>query len=654
MPSQAYYKTATIVGSADGALTDYQIRITAYKSTGADSGESVYLGANVRDDFADVRFYATDGTQLSYWRDQSTLVSGTSCSFWVKVPSIPASPSTQDIRVYYSDPAATDASNIAATMLGGDDFRGMRYGYQVASAAAPRWCTGVQKMSNDDIYITVWDSDARQHWLYKTTDGGQTAPTSVSTIYAASSDRTHSNLAADGASKFYVTSKKADGAAIYLKKSTDTGATWGSEVTIASSLSGATDPCPVYVSSSQLVVFVRVVNGANFEIRCYESTDDGATWSLKNTPHSESTTGVNSLEDIDARMLPSGRIVIGWERETTEGAEARCDYIYTDDSCSTYSTVATIVNSTGTVDDEGGSFAERDDGTLDYYFGSNVNGGSSYHKQQVWVTTYDEGLDSWSAPSLFNESYGGVENNAAYTSDGALLFFCTRHYASSGGTSSCYLLTSTRVPSGADDLSDRGWTQSDGIAYVLDGGLWVEAWTPGTIVRAFAYLNTYSGQDAVIEALVSAPSPLTDVDLRILFRYGSDADHYMLSLLKTSTNQVQWYKRVSGTYTALHTAAFTPSINTLYRVVMTLRGVNPTTLTVAINGTTYLSSVTEGTSTRTSGYIGLASAAVAARRATLARHIFARKYTANPPSINAWSAVSLIYYQPAIAPLLVR
>ncbi len=635
--SFAHYKVWTIAGSSDGSLTSYQVRVTAHKGAGTDSGEAVYLGSNVKDDLTDVRFYANDGTTaLDYWRDESTLVSGTSCVFWVEIPSIPASPSTLDVRIYYGDAALGDGSDIAATMLGGDDFRGMRYSYQVASAAAPRWCTGVQKMSNGDVYITVWDSTTLQHWLYKTTDGGATAPASVSSFYAASSDRTHSNLETDGSTKFYATAKKYDGTAIYLKKSTDTGATWGSEVTIASGLTGATDPCPVYISSSQLVVFVRVVNGSNFEIRCYESTDDGATFGLKNTPHSEATSGIGALEDIDAHMLPSGRMLIGWERETTEAGEARCDYIYTDDNCATYSTVDTIVNSSGTVDDEGGVFAERADGTIDYFFGSNVGGGSSYHKQQVWVTTYDEGANSWSTPTLFNESYGGVENNAVYVDNDALLFFCTRQYAASGGTPSYYLLTSTRIDPGADDLSDRGWTQTDGIAYVLSDGLWVETWTPSASGRAFAYLNTYTGQDAVIEALVSAPSPLTDVDLRILFRYGSDGDHYLLSLLKSTTNQVQWYKRVSSTYTLLSTASFSPAINTLYRVVITLRGVNPTTLTVAINGTTYLSSVTEGTSSRTSGYIGLAGATHGSLRATLARHIFARKYTANPPTISAW------------------
>ena len=637
--AQFFYKTLTITGSADGALTDYQIRVTAYKSSGTDSGESVYLGTNVRDDFADVVFRSYDGlTPLDYWRDQSTLISGTSCSFWVKVPSIPASPGTQGVRVYYSDSSATDVGDITATMLGGDDFRGARYAHQVASGAAPRWSSGVQKMDNGDVYHTVWNSaSGLEHYLYKTTDGGVTAPTLVSTIYGTSSERTHSNLATDGATNFYVATRRSDAGAVYLKRSTDTGATWGSEVTVAGSLANVTDPDPLYVSSSLLFVFVRVTNGSNFEIRCYESTNDGASFSFKNNVHVEATSGLNSLEDIDVTMLSSGRIMIAWERETTEVGEARCEYVYSDDNCATYSSAAVIVNSSGTVDDEGGSFAVDSTDTLHYFFGSNVGGGASYYKQQLWRTTYDEGANTWSTPVLFNESYGGVENNAVYVDDDALLFFCTRQYAPSGGDAGSFVLTATRIEAGAADLSDKGWTQDEGIAYITADGLWVESWTPSTPTRAYCSLDTYSGGDAVIEALVSAPSPLTDVDLRLVFRYGSVNDHYMLSLLRSTTNQVQWYKRVSGTYTLLQSASFTPAINTLYRVVITLRGTNPTTLTVAVNGSTLLSSVTEGTSSRTTGKIGVAGANQLARRATRARHIFARKYTANPPTISAWS-----------------
>lgn len=631
----SYYKSHTIAGTASGAQTDYQMRVVANFGSGTDSGQNVYLNSHTQADFDDVRFTAADGTTLlNYWKDQSTLVSGVSCVFWVEVPSIPVSPGTVDIRMYYGNAAATDASDIQATMLGGDDFRTMRKTWQVDGGAGPRWGTGITKTTSGDVYMAVWDSDTTQHWLYKTTDGGVTAPTLVSSPWAASSGRTHSNLTTNGSSKIFMLSHTTT--ATYLKISTDSGATWGSEITVFSGASNVVDPVPVYVSASLLWVFVRVINGANFEIRCYESTNDGASFALKNTPYTLATAGTNSLEDLDAIRLSSGRVMLAWERETTEKGEARCDFVYSDNNCSTYSSAATIVNSTGTIDDEGGSFAITPGGDLDYFFGSTRGGGSSYLNQQVWRTRYDETAGTWSTPELFNESYGGVENNAVYVDAGNLLLLSTRHYDATNGVDSTYMLTMTRV--GGDDLSDRGWTQDLGIAYVLDGGMWVEGWQVTTVTRAFLPYGGYTGADSVIEALVSAPDPLTDVDCRIVFRYGSATNHYMLSMLKSTTNQLQWYKMVSGNYTLLHQAAITPALNTLYRIIVTLRGTNPTTLTATVNGTTILNAVTEATSTQTTGKIGLAAGNQITRRAHMARHIFARKYVAVEPTHGAWGA----------------
>lgn len=109
-------KIATIAGSTDGTLTDYQMKITVHKGAGTDSGENVYLGSNVRNDFGDVRFTKSDGTtELSYWME--TFVSGNNAIFWIKIDSIPASPSTTDIWVQYTNPTATTTSNPNTTFL---------------------------------------------------------------------------------------------------------------------------------------------------------------------------------------------------------------------------------------------------------------------------------------------------------------------------------------------------------------------------------------------------------------------------------------------------------------------------------------------------------------------------------------------------------
>lgn len=109
-------KKFTLTGSTDGALTDYQVKLTVYKGSGSDSGSSVYLGGNCEDDFADLRFTSSDGeTLLSYWIESYT--SGTSAVVWVKLPSLPASPDTTDFYIYYDNSGASSAASGADTFI---------------------------------------------------------------------------------------------------------------------------------------------------------------------------------------------------------------------------------------------------------------------------------------------------------------------------------------------------------------------------------------------------------------------------------------------------------------------------------------------------------------------------------------------------------
>jgi len=72
-------------------LTNYPKKFTVYKSSGTDSGTSVYLNGHCQDDFDDIRWYDATGTNpMDYWRE--TYTSGTSAVFWVEFDSIAASP----------------------------------------------------------------------------------------------------------------------------------------------------------------------------------------------------------------------------------------------------------------------------------------------------------------------------------------------------------------------------------------------------------------------------------------------------------------------------------------------------------------------------------------------------------------------------------
>lgn len=123
LPGWNYRKQMTINGTSAGAQTNYQMNLTVYNSIGNDTPGVVYLGGNARSDFGDLRFTKSDGvTLLDYWIESYT--PGVNATIWVKVDSIPASPNTTSIYLYYGNPSATSASNGTNTFLLFDDFLG--------------------------------------------------------------------------------------------------------------------------------------------------------------------------------------------------------------------------------------------------------------------------------------------------------------------------------------------------------------------------------------------------------------------------------------------------------------------------------------------------------------------------------------------------
>ena len=117
-----FRKSHIIDGSATTAGTGYQIRIIAKYGTGADNGETVYLGNKAKTDFSDVRFVQSDQeTLLAYWLESK--IDGVSATFWVKISGNLAAQS-QTIYLYYGNSLATLASDGESTFVFFDDFSG--------------------------------------------------------------------------------------------------------------------------------------------------------------------------------------------------------------------------------------------------------------------------------------------------------------------------------------------------------------------------------------------------------------------------------------------------------------------------------------------------------------------------------------------------
>ena len=119
------YITMTLTGSSAGAVTNYQIPITVYRTTGTNSGSSVYLGTAIYSDYSNLYFLASNQvTQLPFYIESST-VTATSAVIWVSVPSIPASPSTVKVYLYwYLSGTYTSSQNGTSTFLLFDEFTG--------------------------------------------------------------------------------------------------------------------------------------------------------------------------------------------------------------------------------------------------------------------------------------------------------------------------------------------------------------------------------------------------------------------------------------------------------------------------------------------------------------------------------------------------
>jgi len=98
----------TIDNTSGGGLTDYQVQV------------ALPYDSDMQADFDDIRFTTSDATTaISHWRE-SYVASGTA-TFWVVVPSVPAS-GTTSVYAYYGNSAASNVSDGDATFVFFDDF----------------------------------------------------------------------------------------------------------------------------------------------------------------------------------------------------------------------------------------------------------------------------------------------------------------------------------------------------------------------------------------------------------------------------------------------------------------------------------------------------------------------------------------------------
>jgi hypothetical protein len=119
-PNGWTYKKSVPLSRASGAVTNYQMKLTVYRSSGTDGAGVVYIGTDCEADYKDLRFTASDGTTLlDYWIES---YDASSAVIWIEFDSIGTSATT--FYMYYGNASAVAYSNGENTFPLFDDFLG--------------------------------------------------------------------------------------------------------------------------------------------------------------------------------------------------------------------------------------------------------------------------------------------------------------------------------------------------------------------------------------------------------------------------------------------------------------------------------------------------------------------------------------------------
>ncbi|MDD5487187.1 MAG: DUF2341 domain-containing protein, partial [Dehalococcoidales bacterium] len=153
----SYRKLVPVVNSTS-TLADYQVKIVVASSTDGD----VSCGGNCQPDFDDVFFTADDGaTPLSFWLESYT-TSATS-TFWVKIPSLPES-STTNIYMYYGNDAISSLGD-------GDDTFELFDHFDGTELDPAKWyeCDGgPQSVANSEMELRATVTAGQRGIVYST------------------------------------------------------------------------------------------------------------------------------------------------------------------------------------------------------------------------------------------------------------------------------------------------------------------------------------------------------------------------------------------------------------------------------------------------------------------------------------------------------
>ncbi|OGD83020.1 hypothetical protein A2775_01040 [Candidatus Curtissbacteria bacterium RIFCSPHIGHO2_01_FULL_39_57] len=294
--SWSYRRAITVDNTSNSTnLTNFQVEI---KLT---SSNFDYTKAN--SDGSDIRFTDSNGTTLiDHWTEAYDSTNQ-EAYFMVEIPSITAS-SSKTIYIYYGNTGASSTSSWDNTFTtstsspsAGDIYTQSTYD------AFP----GAELLSNGDLVVAF--RTGSQHVstdgkliLARSTDGGTVWSTTTAYDDITIDDRTNLGLTqiSDGTLILpFVQHNGTDPTTAFVIKSTDNGQTWGSPIVISNPLTGWIFPYGkiIELPDSTLLLSVYGKNtGETTKSLLMQSTDAGATWSLKSTIANDAANNYNETD----------------------------------------------------------------------------------------------------------------------------------------------------------------------------------------------------------------------------------------------------------------------------------------------------------------------------------------------------------------------
>lgn len=300
LPSYAYRKKGSAVATAAGAQTNYQKQLLVGESSGA-VGEAVDCEEHCQDFPKDIRFTGADGlTKHDYWVESLTgNTPNRLATIWVEIASIPAFGDV-DLYMYYGKTSDSGESNGDNTFEFFDDFEGTELdtiptsGAVAVSADGGKYeaWPGIAKAANGDLFVVYRTCDSNTHGyestgrivIRKSTDDGQSWGSEVVVANEASpfDDRNAGILIFDddGTETILVVYNVSDNTVANdracCRKSVNHGANWGSKIELSSGNTRYTWNPPILLSNGKILVPIYDVVGTKTYV--VESNDGGDNW----------------------------------------------------------------------------------------------------------------------------------------------------------------------------------------------------------------------------------------------------------------------------------------------------------------------------------------------------------------------------------------